>query len=743
MDSVNSKPKHGFGTAPVYFTAISTILGAILFLRFGFAVGTLGFGGALLIVLLGHLVTIPTAMAVSEIATNKRVEGGGSYYIISRSFGLNIGATIGISLYFSEAISVAFYVIAFTEAFEPVFNWVRTEHGYDLPRQVVSIPVLAILSGLILTKGAKIGVRALYGVVAILFLALLLFFTGKPDVANGQTVQGFTGIFKNMDNFFFVFAIIFPAFTGMAAGVGLSGDLKNPGKSIPRGTLLAIFTGMLVYMAVVYTLTFSASSKDLVENQLVMSQIAKYGWIAIPLGLAASTISSAIGTILIAPRTLQALGTDESFPFPALNRFAAKGKEKTNDPFNATLISISIAFIFVALGNVNSVAMIITMFYMVTYSSICLSSFLNHFGSDPSYRPTFRSKWYFSLIGFCFSIWLMFKINTVYALTAILIMTLIYIGISNYHTNRKGLQAIFKGALFQLNRRLNIYLQRKNKIRKTETWRPSAICVTKESLERDAAFKFLNWIAYKYGFGTYIHLIEGFYNKENYQESIRMKKKLLLRTDHQKNSVYIETIISPSYTSAIAQAIQLPGVSGMENNMVLFEYAKNDYPELKSIVDNFGLVLAGNYDTCILASSGKAVSPISPIHVWIRSFDYENSSLMILLSYIIWGHPDWSRSSIKIFDITTNENVEESKQQLLELVKLGRIPVTAQNIEIIRKDESVSSKILINERSSEAGLTIIGFRPEHLHEFGIDIFKGYENIGDVIFVNAHEAKQIE
>lgn len=743
MDSISSKNKHGFGTGPVYFTAISTILGAILFLRFGFAVGTLGFGGALLIVFLGHLVTIPTALAVSEIATNKRVEGGGSYYIISRSFGLNIGATIGISLYFSEAISVAFYIIAFTEAFEPVFNWVQQTYEVSLPRQVISLPILALLSTLILTKGAKIGIRALYGVVVVLFVSLVMFFIGSSSVESNVAVQGFSGTFKNMNSFFFVFAIIFPAFTGMAAGVGLSGDLKNPGKSIPRGTLLAIFTGMLVYIAVIWMLTTSASTEELVGNQLVMSKIAKFGWIAIPLGLAASTISSAIGTILIAPRTLQALGNDGSFPFPMLNRFTAKGKQGTNDPFNATLISICIAFIFVALGNVNSVAMIITMFYLMTYSSICLISFLNHFGSDPSYRPTFKSKWYFSLIGFIFSIWLMFKINSIYAFSAIFIMSLIYLMISNYHKDRRGLQSIFKGALFQLNRKLNVFIQRKNKLRKSETWRPSAICVSKDSLERDSAFKFLNWISYKYGFGTYIHMIEGFYNKETNREALSMQKKLIVRADNQSNRVYIDTIISPSYTSALAQAIQLPGISGMENNMVIFEYPKNDYPQLKTYIDNFNLVLAGNYDACIMASSSRKVPPQSPIHVWIRSFDYENSNLMILLSYIIMGHPDWHKSTIKIFDISRESDMEKTRENLIELVKTGRIPITPKNIEIIKKDENVSSKVLINRNSSDAGLTIIGFRPEHLNTYGIDLFKGYDQIGDVIFVNSHEAKEIE
>jgi amino acid transporter len=117
---VNHKAE--FGTLPVFMTAISTILGAILFLRFGYAVGHTGFIGAIGIIALGHLVTIPTALAVAEIATNQKVLGGGAYYIISRSFGLNIGAAIGITLYLSQAISVAFYVIAFGEAFEPIIH---------------------------------------------------------------------------------------------------------------------------------------------------------------------------------------------------------------------------------------------------------------------------------------------------------------------------------------------------------------------------------------------------------------------------------------------------------------------------------------------------------------------------------------------------------------------------------------------------------------------------------------------
>lgn len=201
-----------------------------MFLRFGFAVGQQGLLGTILIILIGHMVTIPTAMAIAEIATNQKVEGGGEYYIISRSFGLVIGSTIGITLYLSQAISVAFYIIAFTEAFTPLFNWLN---GFNLPgwvswlmaqKQTIGIPALLGLTYIMLTKGASLGVKTLYVVVATLGIALVAFFVGSAleqttPYGPVTTILDFpnSGI-KSVD-FFTVFAIIFPAFTGMTAGL--------------------------------------------------------------------------------------------------------------------------------------------------------------------------------------------------------------------------------------------------------------------------------------------------------------------------------------------------------------------------------------------------------------------------------------------------------------------------------------------------------------------------------------------
>lgn len=740
MDSQTATKR--FSTLPVFLTAISTIVGAILFLRFGFAVGTLGFWGALLIIMLGHSLTIPTALAISELATNKRVEGGGEYFIMSRSFGLNIGATIGMALYLSQAISVAFYIIAFTEAFEFVFNYFSGSLNINLPRQAISIPAMLVLGFVILKNGAGTGVKMLYVVTGILLLSLILFFLGTTDHMSVTGGRIPSGDLRNMNRFFMVFAIVFPAFTGMTAGVGLSGDLKNPAKSIPLGTIIATITGLLIYLTVIYKLSVSASSEDMLEKQLIMSDIALFGVVIIPLGLAACTLSSAIGSIMVGPRTLQALALDSSFPSSKVNRWLSMGRKGDNEPVNATLVTFIIALVFVSLGNVNAVAEIITMFFLVTYGSLCLISFLNHFGSSPSYRPSFRSRWYLSLTGFLIAIWVMFRINAPYAFASLLLMTIVYFVIKSYHRERDGLESLFANALFQINRNIQVYLQKAGSRKKTKEWRPSAICISKDSFVRSKAFNLLNWISFRYGFGTYLHRIDGYYSKATTRQADEELSRLIDIYQTTSNHVYVDTLISPSYTSAIAQAIQVPGISGMENNMVIFEYDKENPDNLKEIIENTGLVKAGRFDICILASSRREMIYRNGIHVWIDHRYPENSSLLILLSFIISGHPAWKKSNIKIFETCGPDDYEQIRSDLNDLVKTGRLPITEKNIEIINETSGMTLKRLINEKSSSAALTVIGFNAHALKNKGEIMFSGYDDIGTILFVNSHSDKEI-
>jgi len=730
-----------FGTFPVFLTAISTILGAILFLRFGYAVGNIGLIGVLGIIIIGHMVTVPTAMAVAEIATNQRVLGGGAYYIISRSFGLNIGAAIGITLYLSQAISVAFYIIAFAEAFEPVLEFIKNNYDIVLTKKIISLSTMILLAIVVLIRGANVGMKALYVVVFLLFISILMFLFG-----NGESTKNTHAILNahidNPDDFFYVFKIIFPAFTGLAAGLGLSGDLKDPRKSIPRGTIWATVVGIIIYVLVAYKLAISASPEELASDQLIMQRIAIWGPI-IPIGLAAASLSSAIGSILVAPRTLQAIGFDNILPNVAINNWFAKGKEKDNDPVNASLITIIIAFFFIAIGDVDFVAKIISMFFMVTYGAICLISFLEHFAADPSYRPTFRSKWYISLTGAVFSFWLMIKMDLIYALLSLLIMGLIYYTISNYSKDKRGLVNLFRGVIFQLARQLQVFTQRADKDDYEFHWRPFAICISQDTFKRRSAFDVLRWISYKYGFGTYIHFIKGYLNRKTNQESKDVMERLINLAAGSKNRVYLDTIISPSYTSAIAQVIQLTSISGKINNLILFEFSRSE-PEGKNIVlDDFSLIRSAEFDVCILNTSYKSFGYKKEIHIWITSEDYENANLMILIGYIILGHPEWKKGYIKIFAIYPASEIEKQKSNLIQLIKSGRLPISQNNVELIPREENIDNKAIIKKKSIDADFIIIGFREKDVKENSKELFEGYGDLGNILFVNSNRQRPIK
>ena len=726
-----------FGTLPVFMTAISTILGAILFLRFGYAVGHQGLVGTIGIIFLGHMVTIPTAMAVAEIATNQKVQGGGAYYIISRSFGINIGAAIGIALYLSQAISVAFYVIAFSEAFEPLIRYLHFQINIPLiDKRWIGLASMSLLS---LTRGAKIGMKALYFVVTILFTSLLFFFLGKSSTPEKSLVLN--AQIQNPDNFFFVFTIIFPAFTGLIAGLGLSGDLRNPSKSIPRGTLWATLSGFVIYILVAYKLSVSASPEDLASDQMIMEKIAIWGPI-IPIGLAAASLSSALGSIMVAPRTLQALGYDNVFPGAGLNSWLSRGKEKDNEPTNAGLISIIIGFVFVAFGDINFVAQIISMFFMVTYGVICLISLLEHFAADPSYRPTFKSRWYISLLGAVTSFWLMFKMNSPYAILSLIVMGAIYAMVSSYNLQEKGLVNLFRGVVFQASRQLQILAQRADREDLDEHWRPFTICVSQDTFMRRSAFDMLRWISLKYGFGTYIHYIKGFLTEETNRESKEVLNKLIHLAAGSKNRVYLDTIISPSYTSAIAQVIQLSGISGKGNNMILFEFSHTEPESLQEALNTHDIIYATGFDLCILNTSYKGFGYKKQIHIWITPADFDNANLMILLGYIILGHPEWKEGIIKIFAIYQPEAVTRRKEELKLLIQEGRLPIALANINLISTGENKGTRDIIGDVSADADLTIVGFRHEQLTAEGYKLFTGYDKLGNVLFVSADKKKEI-
>jgi len=725
---------HGFGTAPVFLAAISTILGAILFLRFGYAVAHTGLFGAIVIILIGHAITIPTALAIAEIATNLKVEGGGEYFMISRSFGALVGGTIGISLYLSQAISVAFYMIAFSQAFTPLFGWIQQQIGITPQTWMFSIPASILLLVLIINKGADLGVSALWVVVTTLAISLFMFFIGEPETAVGS-LNLFAQL-KDSHNFFIVFAIIFPAFTGMTAGVGLSGDLKNPRRSIPLGTIIATITGLVIYLLVVIKLAYCLTPEELAADQFAMSRIAVWPPI-IPIGLAAATLSSAIGSILIAPRTMQALARDRIFPIAPVNEFLSKGKGEANEPVNATLITAIIVLIFVSMGSVDFVAQVISMFFMITYGSLCLVSFLEHFAGNTSYRPTFRSKWYLSLIGAVACFIMMFQMAPLYAFLALIAIVLIYASLRRGREQEYDLSAMLKGVLFQLTRNLQVLIQRKSPEVASTNWRPSFIAISSSTLTRLAPFDLLRWISHYYGFGSFIHYIKGPLNEETKIESkIKLDQLIKLGADS-RAGIYVDTIVSPSFKTAVAQIIQIPGISGMENNSILFEFHEDDQSDISDIVEGCQFAAIVDFNICVLRSSERHFGYRKRIHIWLTPGDYRNANLMIILAYIIMGHPDWKGCQIALFAAFEEKELNKEVKRLNDLIDRGRIPISQKNVQKIPWDkQKIQYENLVTEHSQNVDLVIMGFSLGKLTQEKGDFFKRFDNIKDILFVRA-------
>ncbi|MGA7304976.1 MAG: amino acid permease [Rhodothermales bacterium] len=741
--SSDRSPGHGFGTLPVYLTGISTILGAILFLRFGYAVGNVGLLGGFTIILLGHLVTIPTALAIAEIATNRKVEGGGEYFIISRSFGKTIGGVIGISLYLSQAFSVAFYMIAFAEAFRPLAGLFEHQFGFAFDARIVSLPATIGLLVLIFTRGAAVGMTALYVVVATLGLALAMFFFGSSIEGFDPTAVGLTQTVLSPDSFFVVFAIVFPAFTGMTAGVGLSGDLRNPRVSLPRGTIGATLTGMVVYIFIVIKLAYSAPPDVLDQDQFVMSQIAVWGPI-IPIGLACATISSAIGSVLVAPRTLQALGGDGNFPLGNLNAWLSRGAGAVNEPRNALLVTGSLAIVVVLLGNVDFVARLISMFFMVTYGSLCAISFLEHFAARPSYRPSFRSRWYISLFGAIICLLVMFQMDPLFAILALLALVGLYRLMASRRTGESDLADMFKGVLTQLTRYTHIRLQRHAETTGRDEWRPSIIMVNDRTFDRRSPLIFLRWLCHRLGFGTYLHYVQGNLNETSFRESAEVKQRLVHLAKMQRSTVYMDTIVSPSMTSALAQSLQVPGVSGLSNNAVMFEFSLNDGEEvIAEVVKNCRFAASTDMAQLVLRHSDLYFGERRRIHVWLTWNDRENANLMILLSYILLGHPDWSEAEIKVFVALPENQLEDQRAEFMRLVKEGRLPVSEINLRFLPTNDINAFRKLIVDYSGDADLAVVGFDLEGLRQRGKDVFTNHPSLKDVLFVHTPERITME
>lgn len=175
--------------------------------------------------------------------------------------------------------------------------------------------------------------------------------------------------------------------------------------------------------------------------------------------------------------------------------------------------------------------------------------------------------------------------------------------------------------------------------------------------------------------------------------------------------------------------------------MILFEYAKDRPDELPRVIEHYPIGAAANFDTCILASSERGFAYRREIHIWLTTLDYQNANLMILLAYVILGHPEWKGGQIKIFALFPEAVLEEQQERLLALIRSGRLPISRQNIEFLAPTPDAQRKMIINDKSADADLVILGFHGALLKhsKTQTQVFEGYEQLGNVLFVCSTQA----
>ncbi len=418
-----------FGTFGGVFTPnVLTILGVIMYLRLGWVVGNAGFAGAVIIILLAKSVTIFTGLSMSSITTNIKIGAGGAYSIISKSLGLEAGGSIGIPLYIAQSLSAALYIIGFTEAWARVF-----------PAHSTVVVSLVAWGGLLAVSSisAQLAIRTQYIIMAIVGVSIASFVFTKASPLPEMTL---IGNFEDA-NFWQVFAIYFPAVTGIMAGANMSGDLKDPRRSIPLGTISAILVTMVIYIGLAYVAARIGTPAELRSDQLFMVDNALWGPIVL-VGIMGATLSSALGSMLGAPRMLQAMAEQKIVPFHEI----LGAKTATNEPRNAAYFTGIFILVALMMGNLDVLASLITMFFLITYGTLNLVVFIQQSMKIISFRPTFKIPRFVSLSGAVSCIVIMFLINAIFSAVALVTIVVVYVWLSRREL--EGAEGDIRGGLF-------------------------------------------------------------------------------------------------------------------------------------------------------------------------------------------------------------------------------------------------------------------------------------------------------
>ncbi|MBN2087161.1 hypothetical protein JW758_02335 [Candidatus Peregrinibacteria bacterium] len=404
------KPKKIGAFKGVFVPTFLSIIGVILYLRLGYIVGTAGLFYTIVLILLASSVSFSTGLSLSSITSTIKLGAGGAYSLVSKTLGLEVGGSVGIPLALAQIFSVVFYIFGFSEGWAYIF---------PTHPQIAVVFAVAVLLFLLSFFRITVAIIAQVVVFGIVVLSLFSVYAGAgwihPEIIT--TASSHSGSIP----FWALFALFFPAVTGLMSGVGLSGDLSDPKRQIPKGVIWAISVTTVIYILTALWFSRTGSAQELVSNNLFIVEKSLYGPIVL-LGILAATFSSALATFVAAPRLIQALGETSIVPFSS---FFAK-KSDNDEPRRATVFVILIIITSLALGSLDSIASLLTMFFLITYAIINISVFTEIALGLVSFRPTFRIPKVIPLYGFLGSVIFMFLINPISGFVALIFLFTVY-----------------------------------------------------------------------------------------------------------------------------------------------------------------------------------------------------------------------------------------------------------------------------------------------------------------------------
>ncbi len=703
--------KKRFGTFNgVFLPTFLTIIGVIFYLRFGWIVGNAGILGALGIVVLAHIITISTAFSMASITTNMEVKGGGAYFLISRSLGLEIGGSIGIPLYLSQVISVALYILGFIESVKFLFP--------DINTLILSIGVTVII-GVISSIGADLAIKMQYGIFCLILLSLGTIITS----GNYDYVPRSLGTYAESGNFWMTFAVFFPAVTGILAGVSMSGDLMNPKENIPKGTFYAIGVTFLIYTLQIFWFGFNIPVEELINNKLVLISKANFPVFIIG-GIWAATLSSALGSMISAPRTMQALAKDSVLP-----SFLGRGSGKANEPRIATFISFIIAFIFIIMVNLNFVAPVITMFFLNTYGAINMVVALEKLVGNPSFRPIFKTHWIISLIGAFGSYGVMFLINFTATVICLTFTFMIYLYISKKNITRTW-GDLRDGVLISVIRTCLLKLRFNEKQEKN--WKPDIIVFSGNPKNRNNLIYLANHFSKGRGIITLVRFIFG--HLEDMQGKIKeAKENLDSYLKENKILAFSEVVVGENMADTFLETVQSSGIGLLKPNTVLMGMSR-DKQNIKPLVEFMRKINYLNKNILVFSHNEDVTlfEQKESIDIWWRGLE-NNGNLMLTMAHLIALNDDWKGAKIRILSVVKDEDKVVSRKTIL-VEMLVTLRVDAE-VKIIVSKENINETI--KENSSEASLVLIGLSlPEKNEEilYYNKLIDMSEGLNSVLFV---------